>query len=128
MRTNIVSKKKLVLNTCSKTFLKCFALEHSVSKAKHCRSVLGQVFTPNFMIQSPSFRIMHQTSRKHICCKPWNGLFINYQIRILLQKICQLTVRMRPRWFPIVNVSSSTPLRSLGNLASTAQLRLFSKK
>ena len=37
--------------TGPKTFLQCFALEHSLSKAKHCRSALGQVLRPNFLIQ-----------------------------------------------------------------------------
>ena len=47
--------EKFGLRTCPKTFLQCFALEHSITKVKNCRSVLGQVLRPNFSKQSPYF-------------------------------------------------------------------------
>ena len=39
-----------------RTFLQCFALEHSVYKAKHCRNVLGPVLGRKNLIQNRSFK------------------------------------------------------------------------
>ena len=46
--------EKFGLRTCPKTFLQCFALEHSIT-VLNCRSVLGQVLKPNFSNKAPTF-------------------------------------------------------------------------
>ena len=45
--------KNFGLKACRKIFLQFFALEHSVSKAKHCRSVLGQILRSIFRYKAP---------------------------------------------------------------------------